>query len=287
MAANVQQVAGPFDAQFVAQLPQTLTHIHHTGAGYDQIDVASCSSRRITVTNAPDPVTDSTADLTTFLIIGALRNLNQSILSIRQGSFSKGDWGRDPQGKTLGILGLGRIGRAVAARMKPFGMNVVYHSRNRIDERLEAAADAKYVSFDELLATSDVLSIHTPLNASTKHLLAKAQLQAMKKGSTIVNTSRGAVIDEAALVEALDSGHIASVGLDVYEKEPQVHEGLIRNQRALIVPHMGTHSTDTLLKMESWAMGEADRAIKGMPLRSIVPEQLSLDFTKEQAPGKL
>lgn len=280
-------VAGPFDAQFVSQLPPSITHIHHTGAGYDQIDVASCTSRRITVTNAPDPVTNSTADLALWLIIGSLRNLNQSILSIRRGSFSKGDVGRCPEGRTLGVLGFGRIGRAVADRVKPLGMKVIYHSRTRIDEKLEAAVDAQYVSFDDLLAKSDVLSIHTPLNAGTRHLIGKVQLQAMKKGSIIINTSRGAVIDEAALVESLDSGHIASVGLDVYEKEPVVHEGLIRNEKALIVPHMGTHSVTALTKMESWAMGEAERAIKGLPLRSIVPEQAGLDFTKSSTNVRL
>ncbi|KAF2103159.1 2-hydroxyacid dehydrogenase [Rhizodiscina lignyota] len=273
-------VAGPFDAQFISKLPPSLTHIHHTGAGYDQIDVAACTEKRITVTNAPDAVTDSTADLTLFLIIGALRNLNQSLLALRRGEFKKGDFGHDPQGKTLGIMGLGRIGRAVAARVKSLDMKIIYHSRRRISPELESAADARYVSFDELLAQSDVISIHTPLNAGTKHLIGAAQLRKMKKGAIIINTARGAVIDEAALVDALDSGHIGGVGLDVFEKEPKVHEGLLRNERTLIVPHMGTHSTETLAKMEAWAMGEAERVITGRPLRSVVPEQQGLDFAR-------
>lgn len=257
-----------------------MTHIHHTGAGYDQIDVAACTERRIIVTNAPDAVTDSTADITLFLIVGALRNLNQSLFALRRGEFKKGGWGHDPQGKTLGILGLGRIGRAVAARVKPLDMKIIYHSRRRIAPELETEAGAKHVSFDELLATSDVLTIHTPLNAATKHLIGAAQLKAMKKGAIVINTARGAVIDEAALVEALESDHLGGVGLDVYEKEPEVHPGLLNNDRALIVPHMGTHSTETLAKMEAWAMGEAERAITGRPLRSVVPEQQGLNLAR-------
>ena len=241
--------------------------------GYDQIDVAACSERGIKVTNAPDPVTDATADLAVFLLLGALRNLNPAIESLRAGNWKKGlDFGHDPQGKTLGIIGMGRIGRAVKRRCEPFGLKTIYHNRNPLSE--SEAAGAKYVSFDELLATSDIISVHVPLNAHTRHLIGAKEIAKMKDGVVVVNTARGAVIDEAAMAEALESGKIASVGLDVFEKEPEINEKLMKNSRALMIPHLGTHTTETLAKMESLAMENARRGCFGEPLLTVVAEQL-------------
>ncbi|WQF78958.1 Putative D-isomer specific 2-hydroxyacid dehydrogenase, catalytic domain-containing protein [Colletotrichum destructivum] len=267
------QVAGNFDEELISHLPTSLKFICHTGAGYDQIDVDACSRRGITVTYAPDPVTNATADLALFLLLGAIRQLNPSFSSLRNGNFKKGlDFGHDPQGKTLGILGMGRIGRAVKRRAEPFGLKVVYHNRTPLSDEL--AAGCPYVSFDELLETSDIISVHVPLSAATKHLVGAAEIAKMRPGVVLINTARGAVIDEGAMAEALDAGHIAAVGLDVYEREPLVDERLVKNERALLVPHLGTHTVETLRQMESLAMENARRGVCGEALLTIVPEQV-------------
>lgn len=224
------------------------------------------------MTYAPDPVTVATADLTMFLMLGAIRQLNPGLLSIRKGLFKKNiAFGHDMSGKTLGILGMGRIGRAVKKRAEPFGVKVIYHNRN--PSQHPDVSDAGYVSFDRLLSESDIISIHVPLRHETQHLIGSKQLQMMKPGVVIVNTSRGAVLDEAALAAALDEGKVAAVGLDVYEHEPVVDARLLENERALLVPHLGTHTTETLTKMEEWAMENARRAVTNQPLLTIVPEQ--------------
>jgi glyoxylate reductase len=194
------------------------------------------------------------------------------LLSLRKGDFKQNlAFGHDPQGKTLGILGMGRIGRALARRMQPFRMKVVYYSRRPV----EGAGDAEHVSFEQLLKQSDVLSVHVPLSKATHHLIGPAEIQRMKPGVVIVNTARGAVIDEAAMAEALETGHIAAVGLDVYEEEPKVQPKLVANPRALLVPHLGTHTTETLAKMEGLAMENARRGVMGEELLTVVPEQCS------------
>lgn len=210
-----------------------------------------------------------------FLLLGALRQLNPAISSLRAKTFKTGvDFGHDPQGKTLGILGMGRIGRAIKQRCDPLGLETVYHNRNPLP--VEQAAGAEYVSFEKLLTESDIISINIPLSASTKHLIGAAEIAKMKPGVVIVNTARGAIIDEAAMADALENNHIAAVGLDVYEREPEINEKLMKQRRALMVPHVGTHTTETLAKMESWAMENARRAIVGEALLSPVPEHQGL-----------
>jgi len=167
---------------------------------------------------------------------------------------------------------MGRIGKAVAKRATPFGMKSIYHNRTRVPD--EQAAGATYVSFEQLLAESDILSIHVPLSRATRHLIGKDEILAMKPGAVIVNTARGAIIDEAALAAALDEGHIASVGLDVYEREPEINERLVKNERALLIPHLGTHTTDSLARMEELAMENDRREVLGEELLTVVPELL-------------
>jgi glyoxylate reductase len=267
------QIAGPFDAELIKQLPNSLKFICHNGAGYDQIDVQACASRGITVTYAPDPVTDATADLTIFLLLGALRQLNPSFANLRRGDFKQGvEFGHDPQGKTLGILGMGRIGQAVRRRAEPFGLNITYHNRQPLSQ--ESSAGARYVSFDQLLEESDIISVHVPLSAATRHLIGAPEIAKMKQGVVIINTARGAIIDEGAMAAALNAGKIGAVGLDVYENEPQIHPDLITQERALLVPHLGTHTTETLAKMETLAMENARRGVCGEELLTIVPEHL-------------
>lgn len=249
------QVTGLFDAELVEGLPSELKFICHNGAGYDQsephhvlsldcelmkhsVDIAACTERRIQVSNVPTAVDDATADTALFLLLGAIRQFGLAQSNLRAGSFNAGlALSHDPKGKTLGVIGMGGIGRALATRCRALGMDIRYHNRNRLSPDLEAGA--KYVSVDELLRTSDVVSLNLPLNANTKHYMGRDQFKAMKRGAILINTARGGVVDEAALVQALDEGEIAGCGLDVYEEEPKIHEGLLRSDKAFLLPHVG------------------------------------------------
>ena len=206
-------------------------------------------------------------------MLGALRRIRAPFNAVQ-----KGEWrgkpfelGHDPRKKTLGILGMGGIGKAVAARAKPFGMSIQYHNRNRLPESEEQGA--KYVSFEELLKTSDVLSLNLALNQSTKHIASKPQFDLMKDGIVIINTARGALIDEAALVDALNSGKVLSAGLDVFENEPKIHPGLIENQNAVLLPHVGTATWETQKDMELLVLENLKSAIEGKGLITPIPEQ--------------
>ncbi|KAI0163815.1 D-isomer specific 2-hydroxyacid dehydrogenase [Pestalotiopsis sp. NC0098] len=275
-------ITGPVDAELVPYLPSSLRFICHNGAGYDSIDVTACTERGIRVSNAPTAVDDSTADTGIWLMLGALRNFNASLLNLRKGEWRGGKTtsvpplGHDPQGKTLGILGMGGIGRNMAIKARAFDMRILYHNRTRLDTKLERDLHVEYRSFEDLLRESDVLSLNLPLNPATRHIISTPQFEAMKPGVVVVNTARGAVIDEAALVAALDSGHVASAGLDVFENEPVIHPGLLANEKVLIVPHMGTYSIETQTKMEEWTISNVRMSLQEDKLRSIVPEQKHL-----------
>ncbi|KAJ4150947.1 hypothetical protein LMH87_011674 [Akanthomyces muscarius] len=276
------RITGLFDEELVAALPKSCRFVCHKGAGYDQIDVAACRAHNVRVSNVPTAVDDATADITLFLILGALRNLNAGMSALRRGTFRgasgpRGDLaslpalGHDPQGKVLGILGMGGIGRNVAAKARAFGMTVRYHNRSRLGPAEEDGAE--YVDFATLLAGSDVLSLNLPLNPETRHIISAKEFGMMKRGIVVVNTARGAVMDEAALVEALDAGIVSSAGLDVFENEPEVHPGLLANERVMLVPHMGTWTEETEAKMEEWALDNVRLALEQGRLKSIVPEQ--------------
>lgn len=174
------------------------------------------------------------------------------------------------------MLGMGRIGRAVKRRAEPFSMKVVYHNRNPLP--LEQFLDTECATFDELLARSDIISVHVPLFSSNRRLIGESEIAKMKKGVIIVNTARRAIIDEEAMAQALDEGHIAAVGLDVYEREPLVDERLVKIERALLVPHLGTHTVEALAKMEAHAMENARRSVCGEDLLTVVPEQVDRRF---------
>ncbi|OGM49115.1 glyoxylate reductase [Aspergillus bombycis] len=272
-------ITGLVDEEVVNALPSSLKYLAHCGAGYDQVDVHACSARTppIRVSNVPTAVDDATADVNMFLIIGALRNFNTGMLALREGKW-RGQpspaLGHDPEGKVLGILGMGGIGRNLKKKAEAFGMRVIYHNRRQLTEELAGGAD--YVTFDELLAQSDVISLNLPLNKNTRHIIGKPEFDKMKNGVVIVNTARGAVIDEAALVDALDSGKVYSAGLDVFEEEPKIHPGLVRNPNVMLVPHMGTWTVETQTAMEEWAMENVRLAIEAGKLKSPVPEQADL-----------
>ena len=263
---------GNFDKELLAVLPKSLKYIAHNGAGYDNIDVEAFTNAGIAISSTPIAVDNATADVAIFLLLGALRHAQIPLDAIRAGKW-RGDTpiGHDPEGKTLGILGMGGIGRAVAHRARAFGMDIVYHNRSRLSSDLEGGA--KYVSFDELLAQSDVLSLNLALNAKTKHIISAPEFKKMKDGVVVINTARGALINEKDLVSALDSGKVSSAGLDVFEQEPKVEEGLLKNDRIFIVPHIGTNTYETQREMELLVLRNLESAVDGKGLLTQIPEQ--------------
>ncbi|KJZ77631.1 hypothetical protein HIM_02808 [Hirsutella minnesotensis 3608] len=270
-------ITGRFDAELVSHLPSSIKFISHNGAGYDQIDVNACSEKKIAVSNTPSAVDAATANTAIFLILGALRSAWVPQLALREGKW-RGDssLGRDPDGLTLGILGMGGIGSATAKRAAGFGFKVQYHNRRPVaglEEQFAGQTVPKYVSFDELLKTSDVISVHLPLGPATKGLIGAKELSAMKDNVVIVNTARGPIIDEDALVKALESGKVRSVGLDVFEKEPEIHPGLIKNPNAVLLPHIGTATVDTQRRMEILVIDNVKSAVTQGKLLTQVPEQ--------------
>ena len=217
-------------------------------AGINHVDVAACRARGVVVTHTPDVLTGATADLAWALILATVRRLPQAERSLRAREFHGwGFWdylGGDLEGRTLGIFGMGRIGQAVARRAAGFGMRVVHHSRT-------PRGEGEHVGFSELLERSDVLSLHAPLTPETRHAFGRDALARMKPGSVLINTARGPLVDEAALVDALRHGPLAAAGLDVYEHEPALHPGLLELPNVVLLPHIGsaTHGTRTAMAM--------------------------------------
>ncbi|KAK4051151.1 hypothetical protein OIV83_002973 [Microbotryomycetes sp. JL201] len=267
------KVTGLFDAELIDGLPAALKFICHNGAGYDQIDVATCTKRHIQVSNVPTVVDGATADTALFLMIGALRQFGLAQVNLRRGKFNAGlALSHDPKGKVVGILGMGGIGRAFAARCRALGVkDVLYHNRSRLSPELEQGA--KYVSKQELLETSDVLSLNLPLNSSTKHSIGESEFKMMKNSAILVNTARGPIVDEQALIKALEGGEIAGCGLDVFEHEPSVPDELLKSEKAFLLPHVGTLTVETQRDMESFCLDNIEHGMQHGKLRITVPEQ--------------
>lgn len=269
---NSVSETGPFDQELVSVLPKSLRYIAHNGAGYDNIDVFACTERGILISSTPIAVDNATADVGIFLMLGALRQAMIPLTAIREGKWKgKTPIGHDPKGKMLGILGMGGIGRAMAHRARAFGMKIAYHNRSRLSKELEG--DATYLSFDELLAQSDVLSLNLSLNAKTKHIISAPEFAKMKDGIVLVNTARGGLIKEHDLVAAIESGKIASAGLDVYENEPKVEEGLIKNEKIILLPHIGTNTFETQREMELLVLENLESGVDKGRLVTPIPEQ--------------
>jgi glyoxylate reductase len=262
------------DAALLDAAP-SLRVVANAVVGYEHVDVAACRARGIVVTNTPDVLTDATADLAFALILAALRGLPQAERSLRAGEFH--GWGfrdylgSDPGGRTLGIYGMGRIGQAVARRAAPFGMRVIYHSRTRLPAEDEAVLGAEWTDFDGLIERSDVLSLHAPLTPDTRHVLSADVLRRMRPGSYLVNTARGALVDEAALVDALRDGPLAGAGLDVYEREPALAPGLIDLPNVVLLPHIGSATRETRTRMALLAARNAHAVLTGNPPLTPVP----------------
>jgi glyoxylate reductase len=255
-----------------------LAVVANFAVGYDNVDVAACSARGVLVTNTPDVLTDATADIAWSLILAASRRLGEGERLIRTGS--KWAWapdfmlGREVTGKTLGVVGMGRIGQAVAARARGFRMRMLYHSRTRKTEA-EAAFQAEYRDLPLLLAESDIVSVHVSLSDETHHLFGAEEFRAMKPTAVFVNTTRGPVVDEEALAAALDRGDIFAAGLDVYEKEPEVHPNLLSLDNVVLVPHLGSATVETRTAMGMLAAENLVSALEGKRPPSLVnPESL-------------
>lgn len=266
-------ITGRLDKELADACPSTLKFVSHNGAGYDLIDVQHFTDRGVQVSHTPSAVDAATADTNIYLILGALRNFGKGAIELRKGNWVKTtEEAHDPEGKVLGILGLGGIGRAVRDRASVFGFSkILYHNRSRLTPELEG--NAQYVPFDELLKQSDVLSLNLPLNANTRHIINKEAIDKCKEGVVIVNTARGAVVDEQALVDGLKSGKVRSVGLDVFENEPTIHPELLNNEDVLLLPHMGTHSIETRKLMEATVIDNIRSGLETGKLINIVPEQ--------------
>ena len=241
------------DAELLDAAGPQLKVVSNVAVGYDNIDVPACTERGIIATNTPGVLTEATADIAFGLILMATRRLGEGERLIRAGQPWK--WGMffllgsSLQGKTLGIVGMGGIGQATARRAKAFGMEIVYQSRSEIDPAIADELGARRVELDELLAVSDVVSLHCPYGPNTHHLIGAEQLAAMKDTAYLVNTARGPIIDEAALALALRENQIAGAGLDVFEQEPKVHPWLLELENVALVPHLGSATVETRTAM--------------------------------------
>ena len=258
LAENLRQADGlmitgaRLTADVIAQAPR-LRAVSNVGVGYDNIDLAACTARRIPVTRTVGVVEEATADLAFGLLLAAARRLAEADRYVRDKQWRQWHWkllwGTDVHQKTLGIYGFGRIGQAVARRARGFSMRVIYYSSRQASETVERELGAQYVDCDALLAQSDFLSLHVPLTAATRHLIGAAELARMKPSAILINTARGPIADEEALVAALESRQIAGAALDVFEHEPHVHPTLLSLPNVVLAPHIGSATGETRAAM--------------------------------------
>jgi glyoxylate reductase len=245
-------VTDRLDAQ-VLDAATDLKVVSNVAVGYDNIDVAAATQRGILVTNTPGVVTESTADLTWSLLCSLARRIAEGDRYIRAGKWR--DWtlllmaGSDIHGKTLGLCGMGRIGQAVARRARGFNMRILYHNRQRLEPVLESELNATWVEKHTLLQQADFVSLHVPLSAATTHFIGVEELRLMRPTAYLINAARGPVVDEAALIQALQQGWIAGAALDVFEHEPHVPQALQELENVVLVPHIGSASVATRTRM--------------------------------------
>ncbi len=268
-------VTDRIDAVLIRRLPESVRLIANFGAGTDHIDRAAAAARNLPVTNTPDVLTDDTADLAMALILAAARRLGEGERLVRAGGWT--GWtptfmiGRRVAGQALGIVGMGRIGIALARRARGFGMAVHYHNRRRVPMMTEIDFSARYWDeLDAMLAEVDVVSIHCPKTPDTDGLFDAARLARLKPGAILVNTARGGIVDEAALAAALASGKIAAAGLDVYAAEPRVHPDLLKLENVVLAPHLGSATDDGRIAMGERAIANIAAFAAGQKLPDLV-----------------
>ncbi|MDH4151590.1 MAG: D-glycerate dehydrogenase [Betaproteobacteria bacterium] len=254
------------DAALLAAAPN-LKAVANIAVGYNNIDVPACTARGVMATNTPGVLDDSTADLAWALMLGTARRITEVERRVRAGEWTgwqlKQWLGVDVHHATLGIIGMGRIGQAIARRASGFEMKVIYHNRNRIAPELERRCNAAYVSFDELLAQADFVVLQMPYNPQTHHLIGAAQLEKMKRSAILINSTRGGVVDDAALVQALRDGTIRGAGLDVFENEPKLNPGFLKLDNVVLAPHIGSSTEATRKAMAMLAAQNLVAALTG------------------------
>ena len=278
-AGMVAMLTDRVDAELLEAAGPGLRVVANYAVGYDNLDLEACTAREVLATNTPDVVTEATADLALALLLAAARRVAEGDRFLRAGR----PWiwgpafflGFEVHGKTLGVVGLGRIGRAVARRAAGFAMPVLYTARRRLPAEEEAALGVAWRELDELLAEADFVSIHTGLSPATRHLIGPERLARMKPTAVLVNTARGPIVDEAALAAALAAGRLGAAGLDVFEREPEVHPGLLALDNVTIVPHLGTATVETRVAMGMAAATNLLAALDGRrPPNLLNPEAL-------------
>ena len=264
--AVVAQLMNRFSADVIDSL-DGVKIIANVAVGFDNIDVPAATRKGILVTNTPDVLTETTADFAFALLLAAARRVVEAHQFVRDGEWRK--WsidllvGHDVHHRTLGIFGMGRIGQAVARRGRGFSMRILYHDAVRAPESIEQELRLEFVSKEQLLRESDFVSLHVPLLDSTRKLIGEPELKLMKKTAILVNTSRGPVVDEAAVAKALQEGWIAGAGLDVFEREPEVNPVLLQLQNVVVAPHIASASVDTRREMSMLAARNAVEALEG------------------------
>ncbi len=267
--AAMTLLADPVTDRVLAACPG-LAIVANVAVGYNNVDLEAAARRGVWVTNTPDVLTEATADLAWALILGVTRRVVEADRFLRRGRYQ--GWrpdlllGSGLQGRTLGLLGYGRIGRAVARRGRAFGMSVLFHDPGVIAPE----AGDRQVELDELLERSWVLSVHCPLTPATRHILDAARLRRLPRGAFLVNTARGPIVDEAGLVEVLEEGHLGGAGLDVFEDEPRVHPGLLGRDDVVILPHIGSATLETRSAMASLAADNVEAVLEGREPRTPV-----------------
>jgi glyoxylate/hydroxypyruvate/2-ketogluconate reductase len=276
-------VGDPVDAAVVAQVPQ-LRAIANNGVGYDNLDVAALSAAGVVVTNTPDVLNEAVADFAWALLLASARRVGEGERYVRAGNWKGSSYrlllGNDVYARTLGILGMGRIGQAIAMRAIGFRMPVIYHNRSRLDASTERECRASYVSREALLKQADYLVLVLPMSAQNRHAIGAAELALMKPSSVLINIARGGIVDDAALVAALRGGYIAGAGLDVFENEPALHADLATLDNVVLTPHIASASTDTRRAMTSLAVDNLIAALgygpnAGRPPNAINPDVLN------------
>jgi glyoxylate reductase len=265
--AIITMLTEKVDAELLDRAGPQLTIVANHAVGFDNIDVAACTAAGVLATNTPDVLTETTADTAFALLMAAARRVGEGERLLR--AHTPWIWGplmmlgQDVHHKTIGIVGFGRIGQAVARRANGFGMRVLYSDSVRLPPEVEVETGAERRELDELLAESDFVSIHTNLTPETRHLFNAETFTRMKSTAVLVNTSRGPVVDELALADALASGEIFAAGLDVFEREPEVEERLLSLENVVVIPHLGSATVDTRDAMGHLAVRNVFAALDG------------------------
>jgi len=272
--AIVSLLTEKIDDELLDAAGPQLKSVSNVAVGYNNIDVPACEKRGVLVTNTPGVLTEATADIAMSLILMSTRRLGEGERVIRaQEPWQWGMFymlGMGLQGRQLGIVGMGQIGIATARRAKAFGMNIAYTRRSPLEDNVVNELDAKFMTMDELIESSDVLSLHCPYSPATHHLMSENQFARMKKTAFLINTARGPIVNEQALVDALKAGEIAGAGLDVFENEPAVNPGLLELDNAVLIPHLGSATVETRAAMADIAATNALAILAGAQAPNLV-----------------